>query len=372
MWKLLRGQLRFMNQTFEVQGMTSQGERLDAVREFEGIPIHAVKMTRRLSPLIDLLAIWRAFCFFRKTNPTIVHTHTPKAGMVGMIAARLAGVPIRMHTVAGLPVETKKGLMRKILLWTEKLTYMCAHRVYPNSKGMADFIQQNSLCSATKLKIIANGSTNGVDLDHFKLSPELKSKGMEIRTRLGLAESDVLFCFVGRMVPDKGVEELLWATERLASENTTIHLVLLGRYEKLHPISEDAKSALKHPQIHYEGYQDEVRPYLAASDVFVLPTYREGLPNVLLQAGAMGLPVIATQINGCTDIVCDYQNGVLIPPQDKDALYGAISQLLMDKQLRSKIASVSRQMIQDRYEQTRVWNELRREYLQLISKLNTG
>ncbi len=369
--KLLDGQLKFMTDSFDVIAISSPGELLDAVRDCEEVTTHALSLTRSITPIRDLIAIGKLYLFLRKLRPTIVHTHTPKAGMVGMIAAKLASVPIRLHTVAGLPVETKKGLVREILLHVERFTYRCAHRVYPNSQGMREFIEQAELCQQSKIRVIGNGSSNGINLDHFQRTPEVVSRAHEIRREHDVSENDILFCFIGRLVRDKGIEELMWSFEKIAQDHPNAKLILLGKFEEhLDPLSEQAKSTLEnHPRVQFVGYQSDVRPFLVASDIFVFPSYREGLPNVLLQAGAMGVASVATRINGCTDIVEDGKNGILVDSQDKEKLLQGMKQMLEDPELRSSIAHQSRDIIVQKYDQRLLWQSLHEEYQQLIEAL---
>lgn len=371
LWKLLEGQLKFMTDTFEVHGISSPGDKLDVVKDREGVETHGVNLTRKLTPFRDLVSIWQMYWLLRKIKPTIVHTHTPKAGMIGMFAARLARVPIRLHTVAGMPVETKKGWIRALLLWVERRTYACAHRVYPNSNGMADFIREHNLCKASKTKIIAQGSSNGINLEHFKSTDSIKAQSEKIRADLGLKPDDILLCFIGRLVRDKGIEELIWSFEQLAANQANVHLVLMGKIEKhLDPLSESANEVLEnHPRVHYLGYQDDVRPFLVAANVFVFPSYREGLPNVLLQAGAMSTPTVATEINGSMDIIESGTNGLLVPAQDREALKEAIHKMILDQPFRDRLAQSSRKIIEERYDQKKIWVALHHEYQQLVKEL---
>lgn len=360
-----------MTDSFDVTAISSPGEILDEVAKREGVETHAIRLTRTITPVRDLLAIWKLFRLFRQAKPTIVHTHTPKAGMVGMIASKLARVPIRIHTVAGLPLETKRGLLRKILIVIEKITYACANHVFPNSFGLLQFIEETKLCKADKLKIIGEGSSNGIDIEHFQRSTKVVEQSIKIREELGIARDDLLFCFIGRLVRDKGIEELMWAFEQIAEKYPQAKLLLVGKFEEhLDPLSASAKKVLEtHPRVHFVGYQNDVRPYLAASDIFVFPSYREGLPNVLLQAGAMGVASIATRINGSTDIVEDQINGILVEPQDRVELLTGMERVLTSLELRNKITSNSRELIVEKYDQRMLWQKLLEEYQEQIQQL---
>lgn len=313
---LLKGQLNFMSQFYEVIGVSSGGEFLDKVKNNEMIRTHAIEMTRQISLGKDLISFFELYWFLRQEKPMIVHTHTPKAGIIGMLAARLAGVPIRLHTVAGLPLMEADGAKRKVLNFVEILTYRCATKVYPNSKGLSDFIVQNNFISIDKLKVVGSGSSNGIDTHHFSqenFSFEFKES---LRRDMGILNEDFVFVFIGRLVSHKGINELVSAFRKvLNSSNKRCKLILVGPYEnELDPLLPDTLNELTSNQdILSTGYQDDVRPYLAISNSLVFPSYREGFPNVVMQAGAMGLPCIVTDINGCNEIIINGENGIIIP-----------------------------------------------------------
>lgn len=369
---LLKGQLRYMSRHgFEVTGISSDGNEMKDALQNEGVRIIPVEMTRAITPLKDLKTVWQLYWIMKKEKPKIVHTHTPKAGTAGMLAAKLAGVPLRLHTVAGLPLLEASGRKRKLLDWVEKMTYACATHVYPNSFGLKDIIVANNYTSAKKLNVIGNGSSNGIDTSHF--SPVLFSEGQrrELRQSLNIMPGDFVFTFVGRLVKDKGINELISAFSDLRSPFPTPQspkLLLIGPFEKERdPISKESEAEIEsNPAIIATGFQDDVRPFLAISDVFVFPSYREGFPNVVMQAGAMGLPAIVTDINGCNEIVVEGKNGLIIPPKHTDVLKQAMLKLLNDVGLRQELAANAREMIVSRYEQQVVWEALLNEYNGLL------
>ncbi|NNM22738.1 MAG: glycosyltransferase family 4 protein [Flavobacteriaceae bacterium] len=365
--KLLEGQLRFMSDHFDVTAISSEKERLERYGMTEGVRTYYVPMTRKITPFKDLWAVWSLFRFLRSERPEIVHTHTPKAGMVGMLAARLAGIPNRLHTVAGLPLMETKGFKRRILIWVEILTYRWATRVYPNSMGLYDFIVQSRLSSKTKLKFLGHGSSNGIDTSFFSKSHFSSESLLVKRAELGIPESDLVFLFVGRMVKDKGIDELIDAFKELQLEQPHISLLLVGPLEdELDPLSPHTGHIIEtHPKIFMIGYQEDVRIYFAISDILSFPSYREGFPNVVMQAGAMGLPSVVTNINGCNEIISSGVNGLLIPPKDPIALKKALKQLILDAELRSKLSANARIMITERYERRQFWDLLLLEYQNL-------
>lgn len=365
---LLKGQHRFMSSHFEVIGVSSAGEALQEVEKDEGIRVVPVEMTRTISPLKDLKSLWQLYRLLRREKPLIVHTHTPKAGTAGMMAAWLARVPIRLHTIAGLPLLEATGAKRRLLDWVEKITYWCAHMIYPNSFGMKDIIIENGYTKEAKLKVIANGSSNGIDTAHFNPLYYSAEDNETMRDKLGIKADDYVYVFVGRLVGDKGINELIEAFERLGVEN--VKLLLVGSYEtELDPLEEETLDVIEsNLNIISVGYQQDVRPYFALADALAFPSYREGFPNVVMQAGAMGLPSIVSDINGCNEIVEEGVNGLIVPAKDAKALQEAMIKLRNDKTLYTKLQSNAREMIVSRYEQEVVWEALLGEYERLISE----
>ena len=372
---LLKGQLRFMaSNGFDVKGVSSEGEELREVHENEGIAVEAITMSRKITPFQDLKSLWQMWNFLRKEKPQIVHTHTPKAGIIGMLAARLAGVPHRLHTVAGLPLMEATGTKRKILNFVEKLTYSSATRVYPNSKGLYDFILQNNFTQSNKLKIIANGSSNGIDTTFFSPDQVTELERVTLREKLNIQPDDFVFVFVGRIVSDKGINELIKAFSELQTvENKPagIKLLLVGGLENdLDPLNPETLAEInQNKDIISVGFQQDVRSFFAIADALVFPSYREGFPNVVMQAGAMGLPSIVSDINGCNEIIVEGENGLIIPPKNVEKLKEKMLTLARDKNLYIKLKENSRRMIKNRYEQSVVWNALLEEYEGLLQSV---
>ena len=373
---LLKGQLRFMaSNGFDVKGVSSEGEELKEVRENEGIVMEAINMSRKITPFQDLKSLWKMWNFLRKEKPQIVHTHTPKAGIIGMLTARLAGVPHRLHTVAGLPLMEATGTKRKILNIVEKLTYSSATRVYPNSKGLYDFILQNNFTQSNKLKIIANGSSNGIDTTFFSPDQVTEIEKVTLREKLNIQPDDFVFVFVGRIVSDKGINELIKAFSELKTaennELTSIKLLLVGGLESdLDPLNPETLAEInQNKDIISAGFQQDVRPFFAISDALAFPSYREGFPNVVMQAGAMGLPSIVSDINGCNEIIVEGENGLIIPSKNVEKLKEKMLTLARDKNLYIKLKENSRRMIENRYEQSVVWKALLEEYEGLLQSV---
>lgn len=354
---LLRGQLSFLSKYYRIVGLSSPGQDLIDVLEQENIEkVIPIKMERKISIFNDFVSLIRLMIVFFKEKPYAVHSITPKAGLLSMIAAKIVGVPIRIHTFTGLVFPTSKGLKRKILIVTDKITCWAATNIIPEGKGvMNDLIYHN--ITSKPLHILANGNVNGIDTLYYSCINKEKNK-----------RTNFIFCFVGRMVRDKGINELVEAFIRLYKINNNIELVLVGPFEKetdpLLPHVEDL--ILNHPAISFKGWQNDVRLFLANADAFVFPSYREGFPNVVMQAGAMGLPSIVTDINGSNEIIIDGINGRIIPSKDEDALYSMMKYFLENPAEVEQMAGKAREMIVSRYDQQIVWDALLNEYRSIL------
>ncbi|GKH15102.1 MULTISPECIES: glycosyltransferase family 4 protein [Bacteroides] len=362
---LLKGQLKYMNHYFEVVAISSK-EGLSKTLEEQGIKGYAVEMTRKITPFKDLISLFQLIRILLKEKPDIVHTHTPKAGLLGMLAAWIVRVPNRLHTVAGMPLLVARGNKKRLLNFVEKLTYVCATKVYPNSFVMMDIIISLKLAPANKLKVIAQGSSNGIDTSFFTVQNIISKE--ELRNRWGIGTTDFVFVFVGRIVKDKGINELVRSFVELKKSYNDIRLLLVGGFEReLDPLAEDVEDKIsKDSFIISVGCQSDVRPFLVMADVLAFPSYREGFPNVVMQAGAMGLPSIVTDINGCNEIIQDGVNGKIIPPKNEKALYEAMKWMYEHHKTKVKeMAQRARPIIVERYEQKKVWEELLKEYKRL-------
>jgi glycosyltransferase involved in cell wall biosynthesis len=362
--KLLTGQLHYMNAFYEVIAVSSEKEYLEKIGKKENVRTFPLEMSRKITPIRDLIALVQLFVFLKKEKPLIVHSHTPKAGIIGMLASKCAGVPIRLHTVAGLPLMEAKGFRRKVLEKVEKLTYSCATMVYPNSKGLYDFIVVNNFTKKKKLKIIGNGSSNGISTIYFSPERVTQLQKQSLKIKLGIEKKDFVFVFVGRLVGDKGINEVVLAFKKIAEQNPNVKLLLVGMQEKdLDPLDMSTQEEIEcNDNILFVGYQDDIRPYLAISNALVFASYREGFPNVVLQAGAMGLPSIVTNINGCNEIIIDGKNGIIIPVKNREAIEKAILKMINDADFFISLQSNARQMITDRYEQQQNWAAILNEY----------
>ncbi|GAB2770290.1 glycosyltransferase family 4 protein [Salinimicrobium soli] len=368
--KLLEGQLTYMSDHYDVIAVSAEKDRLEKYGLNNGVRTFHVEMTREITPVRDIKALWRFYSFLKKEQPLIVHSHTPKAGIIGMLAARMANVPIRLHTVAGMPLMETKGIKRKILLQVEKLTYSCATKVFPNSQGLKSFLTREKLVNPGKIQVLGEGSSNGIDTDFFDPQKFSRDKRMSIRQELKIPLNDIVFIFIGRLVSDKGINELVQAFIKAQKVQENLTLLLVGSFEhELDPLDNKNIQAIEeHPKIRTTGYQEDVRPFLAVADVLAFPSYREGFPNVVMQAASMGLPAIVTDIIGCNELVGDEKNGIIIPVKNEEALLRAMNTLARDPELRRRLALNSRKEIVRKYERKEFWRELLREYKKLESQ----
>lgn len=358
---LLKGQLAFLNQQYEVVAVSGEDEHLRTVAEREKVRTIAVTMQRNISPLQDLISLWKLYILFKKEKPGIVHSITPKAGLLSMLAAKLAGVPVRIHTFTGLIFPSKTGFLQKVLIIMDRLLCACATHIYPEGQGVKnDLIQYKITCKL--LKVIANGNVNGIDTTYFSKELVSTQEQETLRGKLGIKENDFVFVFVGRLVGDKGINELVAAFSQLPTSN--FQLLLVGPLESnLDPLkSETLKVIESNSNIISVGFQLDVRLYYSISDCLVFPSYREGFPNVVLQAGAMGLPTIVTDINGSNEIITEGENGTIIPAKNTELLLEAMKKMRNDSAFYRQLQTNARPMIVSRYEQQLVWEALLEEY----------
>jgi glycosyltransferase involved in cell wall biosynthesis len=361
---LLKGQLAFMaKQNFDVLAVSADGPEIEQLKS-DGIAHVTINMTRKITPLQDLIALWKLILLIRKFKPAIVHTHTPKAGLVGMLAAWICRVPVRLHTVAGLAWIETTGVRRSLLKRMEWLTYACATRVYPNSKALRNFLLMEMRFNPDHVKVIGSGSSNGIDCRIFTRSAVSEDPIQAIRNQHGIKPGDMVFCFVGRIVRDKGIVELVSAFERLVNEQPCWLLLVGHREPDLDPLPAETLQIINNsPAIIEAGFQTDVRPWLAASQVFVFPSYREGFPNVVMQAACLELPCIVSDINGCNEIIQHGHSGLIIPVKDIDSLYAAMKQLAGDSILRTAMGKAGAAFVSANFDQQVVWKELLKEYV---------
>lgn len=343
------GMLKELSEKYEVIALSSPGEEMKTVADREGVRTIEVPMERHIAICKDIVALFKLIVVFFRERPIMVHSMTPKAGLLCMMAAWLTRVPVRVHTFTGLVFPTSIGLKRKILMATDWLTCTCATHIIPEGEGVKNDLLRNGI-TKKPMKVLGYGNVRGIDMVRFDRRPEVMTLAQEIR------KDDVFtFVFVGRIVKDKGINELCQAMEML-SGIAPIRLLLVGPYEDdLDPISQQSRDIIgKNSSIEYLGskYGDELLACYAAADCFVFPSYREGFPNTVIEAGAMGLPSLVTDINGSREIISQGENGFIIPPKDADALYTAMLDMIRNKPARDRMAGNARKMIASRFEQS--------------------
>lgn len=333
---------------YEIVSLSSPGKELVRLREM-GVKTIEVPMERRISLFKDLKSLIKLIGVFRKEKPYMVHSMTPKAGMLCMLAGFLTRVPRRVHTFTGLVWPTSKGLKRRILMATDWLTCACATHVIPEGKGVMNDLQNH--ITKKPMKVLGYGNIRGVDMEKFSRRPEVEELAKEIKK-----ENIFTFIFVGRIVGDKGINELALAFTDLQKKYDNIRLLLVGKFENnLDPLKpETLKIINENPCIELLGpkYGDDLLAYYAASDCFVFPSYREGFPNTVMEAGAMGLPSIVTDINGSREIITDGKNGVIIPSKNTEALYQAMEEMITNTDKTREYADNAREMIASRFERS--------------------
>lgn len=341
------GMLKELSEKYEVVAVSSPGEELEIVREREGVRTIAVSMSRHISLVNDCKSLWKLFRVFREERPRMVHSMTPKAGLLCMVAAWLARVPVRIHTFTGLVFPTATGITKRILMATDWLTCACATHIIPEGQGVKNDLQNNGI-TKKPLKVLGYGNVRGIDLTRYDRTPEVMDEAAKIRK-----DGVVTFVAVGRLVGDKGVNEIVEAFVKLNKENPATRLILVGPEEsELDPLKPEVLEMIsKCDAIDAVGMQKDVRPWFVASDVAILASYREGFPNVVIEAGAMGLPQIVTDINGAREIIENGKNGVIIPPKDASSLYVAMTKM-MDPEYRQSLAKEARTMVSERFEQS--------------------
>ncbi|HLA56744.1 MAG TPA: glycosyltransferase family 4 protein [Flavobacterium sp.] len=357
---LLKGQLKFLSGYYEIVAVSGNDNHLQAVENREGVRTIDVPIQRKISPWNDLVSLYKLYKVFKKERPFIVHSITPKAGLLSMVAAYFAKVPVRIHTFTGLIFPNKTGLMQKTLILMDKMLCAFATDIYPEGQGVkADLIRYK--ITSKPLHIIANGNVNGIDVDYFDPSLFTDTENASLRQSLGISANEFVFIFVGRLVKDKGINELVAAFSKLHSN---CKLLLVGPIEpELDPLlPETLREIDSNKNILTTGYQTDVRPYFAIADSLVFPSHREGFPNVVLQAGAMELPCIVTDINGSNEIIENGKNGLIIPVKNENAILEAMKKLMANSEMQAEMRQNARPKIVSRFRQNVVWDGILAEY----------
>ena len=347
-----RGLLRDLSSRYEIIALSSPQPELDSIRKREKVRTISVPMARKIAPFSDLKSLFELIRVFRKERPDMVHSITPKAGLLSMMAAKWTRVPVRIHTFTGLIFPYEKGWKRRLLMTTDRLTASCATHVIPEGVGIRDDLIRFKI-TRKPLRVLGNGNVRGIDLSHYVRTEKLSRSAADLRNYYNIPDEGFAFIFVGRLDRDKGIDELVQAFRKLEQEYPNAHLFLVGAEEpEGKSILDETKEIIaRDDHIHLsDGWQADVRPWYAAADALVHPSRREGFPNVVIEAGAMGLASIVTDINGSREIVKDGQNGTIVPAQDPEAMYAAMKDFLDHPEKVQEMAAAARDLSK-RYEQ---------------------
>ena len=367
----LAGQVRYMkSRGMDVSALSSPGHFLEMFAASEDVPLYAVTMRRRITPVRDLIALFRLWRHLRRIRPHIVHAHTPKGGLLGMIAGWLAGVPIRIYHIHGLPLLSETGLKRVILRRTERISCGLSHQVLCVSESVRSVAVSDGLCPEDRIKVPPPGSINGVDATGRFCPDRVDAESRErIRRNHGIPSDALLVGFVGRIARDKGMSELAQAWRTLRERFASLHLLIVAGPDPHDPVPPEVERQFREDdRTHLAGHVSDTPPFYAAMDVLVLPTYREGFPLTLLEAAAMALPIVATRVPGCVDAVVDGVTGLLVPVRDARALSGAIQRYLENPGLRRQHGLAGRQRVLREFRQEPLWEALFDEYARLLAE----
>lgn len=366
---LLPGQMQFMSQHgYDVLMVSADGKERAAVIKNEDCPHVIVHMTRQITPLQDLKCLWQLIKLFRKIRPHIVHSHTPKAGLLGMLAAYFCAVPVRIHTVAGLPMMVEKGLKFQLLKFIESVTYAAATQVWPNSNSLKKYIEELHITKSAKLSIVSKGSSNGINLNRFGEEWLDSSTLASVKTLMNYSPDFTYLLSIGRLVTDKGIAEIVQAFKLLNEKTPSLKLVLVGDFEEqLDPLPAAILNEIKsNESIKHIGWSNKVEYFMQLSDLFIFASHREGFPNVLLQAGAMKLPVLCSKIPGNIDIVTNNETGLIFEKGNSDEIITKVEYALQHMDQMHGMAEKLYQQVHENYQREVVWHKMLEKYETLL------
>ncbi len=366
---LLPGQMQFMKQNgFDVLMISADGSELNEVITNEGCRHIVVPMTRKITPLQDLKCLLQLIRIFKKEKPDIVHSHTPKAGLLGMLAAKYCGIKIRIHTVAGMPLMVEKGFKLKLLRFIEKLTYWAAKEVWPNSNSLYRYIETHAFTEVKKLRIIGKGSTNGINISRFNKNVLDQNVIQQVKTSIQYDDRFTYLLCIGRLVADKGIVELVNVYTAIQKQHPQLKLIVVGDFENsLDPLPEATLQQIqKHPGIIHIQWTQQVEYFMDMAHLFVFPSHREGFPNVLLQAGAMQLPIICSRIPGNIDIVTHQQTGLIFEITNEAMMQQQIEYALTHRQQMTEMAAQLQQIVTADYRRENIWQNILATYNSLL------
>ena len=362
---LIKGLPKYLSRFYDVKLVSSSSPLNHEISEYEGIKIKAIEMTRQITPIQDLKALYKLYKYISYENPNIVYTFTPKAGLLGMAASFLTRVPVRIHNVVGLPMMEANGVKLIVLKFIEKLTYFLSTKVFCNSFGLQKYINNN--LTSLPITVVGQGSINGVDTEYFK-NKKNKEEELEVKNTYNISKDDFVITFIGRLVKDKGINELVESFIILLKKYPNLKLLLVGVYEdNLYKIDKETEQLINESNaIITAGFQKDTRKFLSITDLFTLPSYREGLSNALIEAGSFGVPLLATDIIGNNEVIENNVTGLLVKMKDVSSLTNGIEKFITDKKFYSYIKNNVRGEIIKKYNQNYFWKELECELRKTI------
>jgi glycosyltransferase involved in cell wall biosynthesis len=338
-----------------------------------GVEEYRVTLRREISPAIDVISLIQLWRRIRKARPAIVNMTTPKMGLLGTLAAVLAGVPVRVYTLRGLRLETTHGFKRILLTWAERLACQWSTVVVCISSSLRERAIELGVVDASKAVVISGRISEGIPLTTYALTPDGQTAAAALRARLGIAASAYVLGFVGRLTRDKGVCELVTAFRAVKSRHKDLKLVLVGEFEAGNSVPDSLREEiLQDPDIFWLGYLPHPADVFHMIDVLVLPTYREGLGRVLIEAAAAGKPVISTHTTGVVDVVRDGVTGLLVPPQDAPALAEAIDRLASDHEYSRRLGQAALDLALAEFEGESRLSELEGQYTEWLDHATRG
>ncbi len=372
LWTFYRGLIRQLNKEYdEVALVSSDLPELHWFKNELGITLFAAQIARRITPLQDLISIFKLCRFLRRKKFDIVHAHTPKGGLIGMISSWLARIPNRVYTVHGLVLETAKGLRRRVLWLAEWLSCKLATQVLAVSPSLRQCVIDQGICPEDKILVLGHGSACGIDLSKFSPSERLTAAGRKIRANYNIPDDTIVIGFVGRVTPDKGVDLLVGVFERLQQCAPKSYLLLVGDFEIVHETldKKTIESIKSNEQICYNGeFVTDVLPFYAAMDIVVLPSRREGFGMTLIEAAALELPTIATKVTGCVDAVVDNHTCLLVEVDNEMQLAHAMSKLVNDPELRKKLGQQGCERVRKRFDSRQLISKHIELYTELLEQ----
>ncbi len=361
-----RGQVGKLKSVYDVEVVSGSGSVFQRFCDLEDVKGHPVEMSREISIVNDIKSLFKLIRLFRKLRPEIIHGNTPKGGNLSMIAGWITRVPHRIYCIHGLRYQGSAGLKRVLLKTMERISCRFATDVLTVSFGVKELLKTENICKK-EVKVIWNGSVNGIDTEYFSADVV---DDTEIRNKFDLNSNHIIFGFVGRLVKDKGINELIEAFVEINNKHPHTRLLLVGDYEESNPVTEKTKTEIStNENIIFGGWQKDIRPFLKIMNIFTFPSYREGFGISLMEAAAMDVPAISSNITGCNEIIKDGFNGKLISSKSVKNLKNAMEDFVVTPQLIKKMSSVSRKYVVEKYEQKQLWEKALETYKNIESNV---